>query len=307
MSPHTTVALIGVNSHIGPHILAALLAPAQSFHVVLLQRPSSARPSVPPSKEVKTAILPNEPSDADLEDALAGVDVLISALDEGHVDLHRRLADACITTGVRRFIPPDFGSVRSDDAYALDLLQGYRNKQLTQWHCRRLAEDHPGAFTWTAIVTGHFFDMGLEVPELLGIDIAKEKALLFDGGKAKWSATTREQVGRAVVSVITDEDKTANQVFLVHSFCISQLELLEVVQSVTGKKFETEVVDYKPYLYKELAKANAGDRDALEATVGVLGLMRTNWTGDVLFANKLLGLEEEDLETAVRQALKKTK
>jgi hypothetical protein len=82
---------------------------------------------------------------------------------------------------------------------------------------------------------------------------------------------------------------------------------LEVVQSVTGKKFETEVVDYKPYLYKELAKANAGDRDALEATVGVLGLMRTNWTGDVLFANKLLGLEIEDLETAVRQALKKTK
>jgi hypothetical protein len=40
--------------------------------------------------------------------------------------------------------------------------------------------------------------------------------------------------------------------------------------------------------------------------VALLGIQRSNWTGEATFANELLGLEEEDLEPAVRQTLGKT-
>jgi hypothetical protein len=39
----------------------------------------------------------------------------------------------------------------------------------------------------------------------------------------------------------------------------------------------------------------------------MLGIKRSNWTGEATFANELLGLKEEDLETVVRQTLSKTK
>jgi hypothetical protein len=303
-----TVALFGANSRVGPHILAALLASELPLRIILLLRPSSTPPPIPPleaPKEVRTIVLPNEPTNADLEHALAGVDVLVSALDAALVDLHLRLADACVTTGVRRFIPADFGSVRSDDPYTLDLMQNFRNKTRVRWHCQRLAEDHP-AFSWTSLVTGHFLDFGLET-ELLGLDIPGGKALLFDGGKDKWSATTRAQIGRAVVGVIVHEAKTANQMLLVQSVCTTQLEILDAVQSVTGKRLETKFVDSKAFLREQLVRWENGDDDGEEMAVALLGIQRSNWTGEATFANKLLGLEEEDLEMAVRQTLEKTR
>jgi hypothetical protein len=303
-----TVALIGANSRVGPQILGALLASELPIRLVLLLRPSSTPPSIPPSKspkDVRTVILPNEPTNSDIEHALTGVDVLVSALDAALVDLHLRLADACVAAGVRRFIPADYGSVRSDDPYTLDLLQNFRNKQVVRWHCQRLAEDHP-AFSWTSLGTGHFFDLGLET-ELLGLDIAGGTAMLFDGGKDKWSASTRGQIGRAVVGVVAHEDKTANQMLLVQSFCITQQELVEVVQSVTGARLAAEFVDSKAFLWKQLAKVEKGQREGLAAAVAVLGIKRSNWTGEATFANELLGLKEEDLETVVRQTLSDTK
>jgi hypothetical protein len=92
----------------------------------------------------------------------------------------------------------------------------------------------------------------------------------------------------------------------VQSVCITQLELLDAVQAVTDKRLDIEFVNSKAFLGEHLDRHENGDDDGEEMAVALLGIQRSNWTGEATFANELLGLEEEDLEPAVRQTLGKT-
>ena len=300
-------ALFGATSRIGPGILSAFLedASTDAWHLVLVLRPSSKAPDLPKNhKAISIHTLSTD--DPTIEDLAAAyeeinVSVVISALNAGLIDLNRNMAEACVRAGVGRFIPADYGSVRSDDPWALDLMANFRNKAIVRWRCQRLADDNPG-FTWTSIATGHFFDYGLHT-ELLGFNVKEGTAKVFDGGDVPFSACTTEQVGRAVVKVLAHEAETANKMILVQSFRVTQNEVLEVVEQVTGKKMKRTEVDARKYLVEEAAKADKGDAEALEEAVTVCGILRSDWKGKKEYANALLGLEEEDMREVVKKEL----
>ena len=301
-------ALFGATSRIGPGIVSAFLddSSVDASHLVLILRPSSKRPDVPPESGKHISIhtlASDDPSVQELSDAFREIDcsVVISALNAALVDLHKRLADACVAADVSRFIPADYGSVRSDDPWALDLIATYRNKAIVRWHCQRLADDHP-SFSWTSIATGHFFDYGLHT-DLLGFNVKRREARLFDGGDIRWSASTTRQVGRAVVKTLANEASTANQMLLVQSFCVTQNEVIAAVEEITGKKLKRTRVDGHQYLLDEAAKGEEGDADAVEEAVAVCGILRSNWEGKAEFANEKLALEEEDLLEVVKREL----
>ena len=298
-------ALFGSTSRVGPGIVNAF-AKSSTCDLTIILRPGSKRPKLPAGSEgrIKLYTLSNDdPTTSDLIKTFEELDctVVISALNAALVDLHKSIADACVQAGVSRFIPADYGSVRSDDVFALDLMQNFRNKAFVRWHCQRLAEDNP-SFTWTSMATGHFFDYGLKT-ELLGFDVEKGTMLQFDDGEKPWSASTVDQIGRAVVKVLEHEDKTANKMILVQSFVVTQKQVQKAIESVTGKSLKVEKLNGKKYMLDESAKGAAGDAEAIEAAVCVMGILRSYWEGDEAFANELLGLEEEDLDEVVKSVL----
>lgn len=313
------VALVGVNSRIGPAILDALLAaPHEQYHVYLFLRPTSRPPPVD-SPRVTSITLPDPASTSDLLGAITehGIEYVVSALSPAQLDLQKRLADACAdkSSGVRRYILGDYGSCRSDDPYILDLLLNFRKKREVREHCMRLVEDGQAEseseleFSWTSLFTGHFFDWGL-TSELLGFDVPKRRGIMFDGGKRHhWSASTTAQIGRAVVGVFDNLEKgTANRVLLVQSFRITQQEVLEILNELlpsSGKgKLEVKDVESRGYVKDRIDGAAKGEYDATEEMVAVLGITRSDWKGDKALANERLGLEEEDLREVIEQKLK---
>lgn len=299
------VALIGANSRIGPAILTALLSSPSKFHITIFLRPTSK--PIPPHPRVKTIIIPSDPPTLpDLAHALTGIDTLICALNPSDFEIQLRLADACVLAGVSRYVPADYGSAPSDDPIVLDLLPSFRNKQLVREHCQRLAEENgEGEFTWTSLITGHFFDYGLRT-ELLGFDLSKGKgtAMLFDGGRDKWSTSTVAQIGRAVAAILEKEDETANRLLLVQSFCVTQLEVLNAIEAVKGQeRLKRTEIRSKGYIEEKRIEMEKGSTEAVEEMVTVLGIKRSNWEGKEGHANELLGLKEEDLAQVVAEVL----
>lgn len=335
------VALVGVNSRIGPAILNALLSSPHPYQIYILLRPNSHPPPTT-SPRITLVTLPDPASLEDIIDVFQGygIEYLVSALSPAQLDLQKRLADACVHpgVGVRRYILADYGSCRSDDPYILDLLPNFRKKREVREHCVRLVEDHTGSnsssssssgsgrfnhyqgevagghggreekceFSWTTILTGHFFDYGLTT-ELLGFDIPARKGILFDRGQDKWSATTTSQIGRAVVGVFDNLESTSNRIISVQSFRITQQQVLKEINSIlreAGKsELEVEKVSARKFVKDRIEGAAKGEFEATEEMVAVLGITRSDWKSDPGFANHRLGLEEENLREVIKTKL----
>jgi hypothetical protein len=137
------------------------------------------------------------------------------------------------------------------------------------------------------------------------MDVEKSSAMLFDGGDKMWSASTTWQIGKAVAGIIANLDGTANKMLLVQSFRTSQTAIIRAIQDLPGRqKFKTRNVETGSYIKEKRKLADKGDMDAVEELVAVLGILRSDWKGDELFANELLGLDEEDMGEVVRKVLK---
>ena len=293
------VALIGATSRIGPAILNALAHESPPFSTTILVRATSK--PVPSYSNTRLGTIPDPPTLADLSTALEGHDALVCALHPSTLELQLRLADACVAAGVRRYILADYGSVESDDPIVAELISLFRNKTVVREYCQRLMEENEGRFSWSSLVTGHFFDYGLK-SRLLGFELRKGTVRLFDGGVGRWSCSSVAQVGKAVAGVLRNEEETKGKVLYVQSFCVSQVDILEVLQTVSGgTTLERIHIGADEYIEEMKREMQAGSYEALEQIVCVLGLTRALWEEKPDFANKLLGLQEEDLRAIVEK------
>jgi len=302
------IALIGANSRIGPALIAEVEG-STLFTLTILQRPAS-RPPHTTSPSTKLVTLPSDltaPSArSELVSALKGHTALISALPGSSVDLHKAIADACITASIPRFIPADYGSVDSADPVVAALVPLYKQKTAVREYLTELTRQHPH-FSWTSLVCGHFFDYGLDT-ELLMFNVRAATAEIFDGGNVKWSASTLKQIGRGVVGIFGALEETKNKKLYMQSFLTTQNEVLAALEKVSGKKFEVTQLRSGEYIKEKKKRLDQGGEDQAEVTeqlVAVLGITRANWTSEKEFANELLGLKDEDVEEEVRRTYEK--
>ena len=295
----TAIALIGANGNLGPSVLNALLTttnPTLSITVISRKSSKSTYPST-----VTVKYISNDQTHDELVSVLTGQDALITTFGGTNSALQIKLADACVEAGVKRFVPADFGSCDSSSELALELMPLYREKAKVREYLQKLAKE--GKLSWTSLVTGHFFDFGLEGGLLL-MDIKKHKVTMIDGGEVMWSTSTLGRVGEAVVAVLRKEEETKNKMLYVQTFCISQKQLLEVCEKVQGSKWEVEHVTSKDFIKTNKTKMDeSDDHDARENLVGVVGIIDGDWRQREGFANDKLGLKEEDLEAVVRKVL----
>lgn len=130
----------------------------------------------------------------------------------------------------------------------------------------------------------------------------------MDSGNEKWQASTLTHVGKAVAGILKHPDETANKYLATASFNLSQNELIQVVEELTGDKFPVTSHAKSAELQKEGEnKLELGD---FRAFVDLLRVHNAaDGAGNALkeseSANELIGLPYEDLRETVEAWLKR--
>ncbi|KAF2214167.1 hypothetical protein CERZMDRAFT_38520 [Cercospora zeae-maydis SCOH1-5] len=288
-----SVVLLGADGNIGPSVYEGLRN--NGFDITVLKRKSSQSKS----KYPKEAFVSDAFEVEELIPVLQGHDAVVVTINGNQVDIQKRIADAAVRAGIKRFIPADFGSVDSSSPLTQDLVPLYRNKSALRSHLISLAASHP-TFTWTSLVCGHFFDWSLD---FLHIWYDSHTMDILDSGSTKWSASTFSQVALATVRILQRPDITANRMIYVQSFCISQNEVLEAFERATGVKWKVNRLDSEAYKMERVRKRDEGSKEAIEDLVWLLGAIDANWEGRKDFAMEELGLENEDLDVVVKKVV----
>jgi nucleoside-diphosphate-sugar epimerase len=302
----TNVAVIGANGNLGKPILEALLA-AGDFTVTVLKRQGSK--SVPSQDtSVRVVEVDDEMSLASLTEALSGQDAVVATFPVKQVEQHLRVADAAAAAGVRRLIPADFGSCDASSPRVQELMPLFKRKIQVRERAQELAASNP-QFSWTCLVSGHFFDWGLE-KNFLHCDLKTRTIDVLDDGTARTSMTTLPRIAQAVVCVLRragegDEDPSRNRVIFFQSFCVSQLEVLAALEKATASKWTVNYFDSNDFIRENKAKADAGDHEATENLVFAVGAVDGDWEKKPEFDMKLLGFGNEDLDEVVANVVKR--
>lgn len=296
-----TVTLVGASGNLGQPLIDALVTSGH-FDITVIQRQSSTST---PSQDVPVVRVADSWDVDELKTKLAGQDAVVACFPLRDVGAHLRLAEAAAAAGVRRFIPADFGSVDARSAYARELVELFDKKVRVRERLEALAAASGGAFTWTSLVAGHFFDWGLK-SDFLHFDLKNRKAEILGDGTRKSSNSTLGQVAKAVVQVLLKEEETKNRVLLIQSFCVSQLDVLRSLERATGAEWTAEYVDIDEFVKKHKARADAGDKQSIEDLVFALGVIEGNWEEHEDFAMELLGLQNEDLDEVVGKVVAST-
>ncbi|KAG9707177.1 NAD(P)-binding protein, partial [Aureobasidium melanogenum] len=73
---------------------------------------------------------------------------------------------------------------------------------------------------------------------MMGFDVQNHKAIIYDKGTEKFTGTTLQGIGQAVVGTLQNSEATANRFLKVQSIQTCQNELLEAFEKVTEEKWE---------------------------------------------------------------------
>lgn len=297
-----TVTFLGADSKLGDAILAALLR--HNFAITILKRSSSKSSDDYPASVAVTRITDDFIED-DLVTALKGQDAVVVSVNGSLVDLQKRIANAALKAGVKRFIPADFGSCDSASPVTQELVPLYKRKTEVREHLQSLAQQSNDSFSWTALVPGHFFDWQLE---FLHIFLKEKRADILDDGETKFSVSTLERIGEATAQILAraDDDGTRNQTLYVQSFCVSQQQIIAAYEKATDAKWNVQRYEADKWRDEYKKKADAGETSAVEECVWYLGTVDANWEGRQTFAMDLLGLKNEDLEEVVRKVVQRS-
>lgn len=267
-----------------------------------LVRSAGKIPNLPSS--AKEAVV-DFTSQESLTAALKGQDATVSALGSqpGTGDAQKALAQASATSGVKRFVPSDFGS--NLDNSEVHKLAVFKDKFELRALLEQLAKERK--LTWTSIYNNAFLDWGLEHKFLL--DPVEGKATLWDGGEHLISVTRLAAVGQALVGVLKHPDETANRAVKIQEAAVSMKQLVEIAKEYTpGKKWT--VVEGNTA--ENVQKSNeALGKGIFEIWVFINYIFRAAFSDatEAHFAkndNALLGvheLSEAELKAAVKETL----
>lgn len=192
------VAIIGATGLLGPHLVNAILSPpfSDSFsELVLLSRRQLSPPTPPPGVDTKVTARQYSVERADsLAQALAGVDVLVSAVGQTAHELKEALVEVLPRSGVRLYLPSEFGVDHYTPGFPPHPVWDEKRT-----HLARVRERVPGLAT-TAVFCGLFLDY--TISPLFGFDAKQGRyESIGPAAASKMSYTSIADVGRVVASL----------------------------------------------------------------------------------------------------------
>lgn len=125
------------------------LVQSELFNVMVLTTGLKAA-TYPPSVQVRKSDF----SDAELESAFTGQDVVISVVGISVLADQMRYIDMAVKAGVKHFMPSEFGANASNDV-VLELLSNFQLKREVQEYLKTKESDK---FSWTALGTSVLLD-----------------------------------------------------------------------------------------------------------------------------------------------------
>jgi hypothetical protein len=131
-----------------PAIVNALVASPHGYSVSVLSRQSS---TYEPQAGIK--LLKTDYTHESLVAALKGQDAVVSTISGTAIEAQKKVIDAAIAAGVKRYIPSEFGS-DTTNPLALEYFPGWAQKV----EVRKYLESKQDQIEWTVILTGLFFD-----------------------------------------------------------------------------------------------------------------------------------------------------
>ncbi|ETI27914.1 hypothetical protein G647_00363 [Cladophialophora carrionii CBS 160.54] len=288
MASTTKVALAGATGNIGVPTLKALLA-ANHDVVVLTRKGSNSASKLPQASNLTIKEVDYKSVD-ELTSALQGVKVVVSTLASASIGEQNPLIDAAVAAGVERFLPSEFGSDTVNPVTSK--MPVFKYKVETQEYLKEKAAQNP-SFSYTLVITGPFFDWGLEHGFIL--NPKGHSGTLWNGGDVNFSTTTLASIGQAVVGVVAHLDETKNRAVYVHDAVTTQNKLIAYAKEKDGKEWDTTVKSTKD-VYDESLKELQSGGDIGKAMVGfilsgIFGGKETGGSFEGRDDNKLLGLK----------------
>ncbi|KAH8819836.1 hypothetical protein F5884DRAFT_849129 [Xylogone sp. PMI_703] len=248
MTPIKTVALAGASGALGSYALKALLR--ENFEVTVLTRSQKSAAYDPSVKVVEVDYTSRE----SLTSALRGQDAVVSAVTGEAVEGQIPLIDAAIATGVKRFIPSEYGTCTTSPK--VQELPVYSSlAKIRQYLIQKSKE---GAITYSVLACGAFLEYYLKIQ--LTTDSANRKVDLIDGGDNRVSATPLDSVGQAIAGILKNLDKTENRTVFVSQVILTQNQVLEIAREVKPEiKWNTSTVLSKNLLQEALSEFASGE------------------------------------------------
>jgi len=231
------VLLLGATGETGGSILQGLLEDPDSFDVEALVRPSSAdKPQVKTlaDRGIKIRVGDIGGPIEGLVDILAGVDVLISAIDAMSQLAQIQLVTAAKEAGVKRFVPCAFTTVAPPGG-----VMALRDvKEEVYQHIRKLY------LPYTIIDVGYWYSLSFPTLPSGRVDYAclfKPKVEIHNNGSMPTILTDQRDIGRFVALIIKDT-RTLNKSVVAYGDVLSQNEIFETMETLSGEKIERKYV-----------------------------------------------------------------
>ncbi|KAH8806142.1 putative oxidoreductase CipA-like protein [Xylogone sp. PMI_703] len=221
------IAILGASGQLGKPTVTALLG--LGGHTITAIQRSDANSTFPAGVIVEKGNLEDENF---LTKVLKDQDVLILMPPLSHlVSLQEPAIRAAAKVGVPYILPSEFGP----DPFAGKLVE--ENGLLIAKKGVRDLISSLGVSSWVSVAIGPWLEGGLAMG-LWGIDPKARKATLWSGASAKVNTASVPHTAEAVAAVVSlpEEDlaKYKNKAVYAPSFHLTQKEILEAVQRVTG-------------------------------------------------------------------------
>ena len=304
-APIKSVMVLGASGSVGPPVVDALLA--SGFSVSALTRESSKATFVEGVTVVRTDYSPES-----LEKAFQGQDAVVSTIATFSTQEQIKIIDAAIAVKVRRFLPSEFGI---DTSYPeiVDAIPPARAKYDTVQYLK--FKENTG-LSWTGVIVGGFFDWALPIGAI-GINTSARTATVLDGGDKPHEVTNLTQIGRAVAAVLSSAhfEETANQYVYVNSFTVTQNQIIQMAEKVTGSEFTVTHIKGQDLWKDGMEKGKTGEFETVGGGRYLVGSVQmimseiynrsgfNHFSQDRGLWNERLGLPKEDLEETIRSVV----
>ncbi|KAJ4320314.1 hypothetical protein N0V84_005915 [Fusarium piperis] len=291
------IAIVGGTGTVGSPTLSSLLD--KNMHTITAISRNDSSATFPENVTVLKGDYSNEDF---LVSALKGQDVLILQLSPRAMSVQESFIRAAAKAGVPYILPTEFGT----DIEALELTR--EQPIISEKKGMRDLVEQLGVGSWIAVVNNLWFDWSLKM-NCWGINIKERKAEIWNGGNVKANTSTIKRVGAAVAELLScpEEELSAykNKPFYISSFWISQREMLESVQRVTGTTdadWEIKERDIDEFVSECDERLKKGDMMAALHKLSSL-LLREGHGGN--YNHKMadmerFGLQQEDLDEVVK-------
>jgi NmrA-like family len=298
--PTQTVLLVGATGMLGARIAEHLLEADDARLQLLVRRAAlddpQKRTGLDRLVRLGAELLPGEIGDAtSLDDALRGVDVVVSALQGGRqviVDGQLSVARAAAANGVRRILPSDF---------ALDIFKATPGEHAA-FDLRREADEKIArlGIEQVNILNGAFLDMIAMPGAVVELNDVAGTATFWGTGAERFEATTVDDTARYAARVALDPDVPAGKFAIAaQELCFD--DIVVAAERASGRSYARRsrgTVDELRTWVDE--RRRNGDQDAVLMGAYLLYMLTGQTKLDDLQNNRYPDIEPQTLDDLVR-------